>query len=127
MSGFTLPPMGFGPGSQAHEADLPANHVPLPQGMRTYIPHLPEVEEVAEVAPAMALLARMAEACDRAAASGATEDFDLAQLDAASRRFLAETLGEGEVSVKMLGVPAVAAQESVFAESGRSRARAWTG
>ncbi|WP_210528150.1 hydrogenase expression/formation protein [Rubellimicrobium arenae] len=115
MSGFTLPPMGFGPGSQAHEADLPTNHIPLPQGMRTYIPHLPEVEEVASVAPAMALLARIAEACDRAVADGATEVFDVAQLDPASRRFLAETLGEGEVSVRMLGVPAIAAQESVFA------------
>jgi hypothetical protein len=41
--------------------------------------------------------------------------FNLSGLDPSNRRLLAETLGEGEVSIRMNGVPAIAAQEWVFA------------
>lgn len=114
VQNFHLPPIGFGPGSQGDEGEA-LEYMPLPSGMRTYSTHLPEVEDTGPLAPALALLARLADACDDAAAGGAAQVFDLTGLDAANRALLAETLGQGEVSVKMRGKPALAAQESVFA------------
>lgn len=111
---FHLPPMGFGPGSQAGD-DEALSYPVLPQDMRTYSPHLPEIEDPDALAPALDLLRRVAAACAAVARTGAGVRFDLAGLDAANRGFLAETLGEGEVSAKAAGVPATAVQESVFA------------
>ncbi|WP_068114252.1 hydrogenase expression/formation protein [Tropicimonas marinistellae] len=113
MSGnFVLPPMGFGPGSQPPTEDgRELEYMPLPQDMRTYSTRVPEVEDSTRLAPALELLARIAEA----AASGRHATFDLATLDAANRALIAETMGEGEVSVRIHGIPAIAAQESVFA------------
>lgn len=112
-SPFTLPPAGFGPGSQpVEEGEL--DYMALPSGMRTYSPRLPEVADPAAAAPALALLAALAEACDRAAA-GTPASFDVSTLPPAARKLLAETLGQGEVSVMLRGIPALAMQESVFA------------
>jgi len=97
------------------EADRPANLAPLPQEMRTFVPRHVERPENGDVAEAMEILARLADACARVAAGGPSEVFDLTRCPAPSRRFLAETLGEGEVSIRILGIPAIAAQESVFA------------
>ncbi len=113
-SPFTLPPAGFGPGSQNPFDGDGVQYTPMPQGMRTYSAHLPEVAEGADVGVALALLTRIAEACDRAQ-DGRTSNFDLSVLDTANRAFLADTLGEGEVSARIAGVPAIAAQETVFA------------
>lgn len=115
VQNFHMPPIGFGPGSQTADAEETLEYMALPQDMRTYSPHLPEVEDAASVAPAIALLRRIAGACARAARTGATAEFDLAGLDAENRALIADTMGEGEVSVKIHGIPAVAAQESVFA------------
>ena len=115
MSTFHLPPTGFGPGSQpAPEDGAELDYLALPSGMRTYAPHLPEVDDGAAAAPALALLARIAAACDRAVA-GATAAFDLSGLSPAARALIAETMGEGEVAMRLRGIPAVAVQESVFA------------
>lgn len=114
MQNFHLPPTGYGPGSQPEAEDgKELEYMQLPQDMRTYTAHLPEVEHAPK--GALDLLAQLADAADRVAQGGAAERFDLSTLDAASRRVLAETLGEGEVAVKVRGIPALRVQESVFA------------
>ncbi|WP_116132262.1 hydrogenase expression/formation protein [Tropicimonas sp. IMCC34043] len=109
---FVLPPTGFGPGSQltgAEGAEL--EYMPLPQDMRTYVPRVPEVADPAPLSAGIARLARMA----AAAGAGHCATFDLSDLDAANRALVSETLGEGEVSARIHGIPALAVQESVFA------------
>lgn len=112
---FTLPPTGFGPGSQPLQADDELSYTAMPQGMRTYSAHAPEVDDLARVPRGAALMRAVAEACDRVAAGGAPESFDMAALPAADRAFVVDMLGEGEVAIRIRGIPAVAAQESVFA------------
>jgi len=113
MVDFTLPPTGFGPGSQP--ADDSVDYMVLPQDMRTYSPALPEVDDPEALGPALALLESLGEMAGRVAVSGRSESVDLAPLDAPNRRLVAETLGEGEVSARLRGIPAIAVQESVFA------------
>ena len=115
VTSFTLPPVGFGPGSQPSDGDDELSYMSMPQDMRTFSPRIPEVENPGLYGPAFDLLAAFALACDEVAETGEAVSFDLRSLDAANRRLLAETLGEGEVSIRMLGIPAIAAQESVFA------------
>lgn len=113
VSNFHMPPVGFGPGSQPEEEEG-LEYMHLPEGMRTYSAHLPEVGDGAGVGPALALLERIAEACDKAAQGGMAR-FDLSGLDAANRALIAETMGQGEVAVKIRGIPALSVQEAVFA------------
>ncbi|NDK36467.1 hydrogenase expression/formation protein [Rhodovulum sulfidophilum] len=113
VSNFHLPPTGFGPGSQPADEDM--GYMQMPSGMRTYAPHLPEIADADAAGPALALLTQVAAACDRAAATGEGEAFRLSDLPPEARRLLAETLGQGEVSVRIGGISPVAAQESVFA------------
>lgn len=114
VSPFTLPPTGFGPGSQAPAGDE-LTYLPLPSGMRTYEPRLPRADDPAALAEALAVLARLAAAADRVAAGAPPEDFDLAPLAPAARAVVADALGQGEVSMKLRGLPAILVQESVFA------------
>ena len=114
VSPFTLPPAGFGPGSQP-DPDGDLAYMAMPSGMRTYAPHIPEAADPAVMAEALALLARLADAADAVAGGAAPAEFDLAPLSAAARKVVADTLGQGEVSMKLRGVPAVMVQESVFA------------
>jgi len=114
-NGFLFPPVGFGPGSQPDD-DEELSYMALPSGMRTYVPHLPEVGDPSQVTPALKTLADIAGACEIAAAAGGERaEFDLSGMDPASRALMAETLGQGEVSMKLRGVPALMVQESVFA------------
>lgn len=111
---FTMPPAGFGPGSQPDpEGDL--QYMPMPSGMRVYTPHIPDAEDVAALAEAVAMLTRMAGACDAVSEGGPPVSLDLATLSPAARRAMADALGQGEVSMKVRGKPAVMVQESVFA------------
>lgn len=113
---FHMPPVGFGPGSQPSEEDgMELEYMPMPQDMRTYTPHVPEVELAPALAPALELLNRIAKAAARAGEGGDNTRFDLSGLDPANRALIAETMGEGEVAIRIHGIPAVAAQESVFA------------
>lgn len=115
VGNFTLPPMGFGPGSQPLAEDDTLEYMSMPQDMRTYAPHTPDVNDPAKVAVGMAMLAEIAAACGRVAKGGAAERFDLSGLDKSNRALIADVMAEGEVSVKIHGVPAIAVQESVFA------------
>ncbi|MBT9384205.1 hydrogenase expression/formation protein [Pseudooceanicola sp. CBS1P-1] len=113
MQNFHLPPTGYGPGSQTSEDGAELEYMSMPQDMRTYTMHLPEMMD----APTEALdaLLAFAEACERVAAGGAAQRFDLSALSPSARRLLSETLGEGEVAMKIRDIPAIRVQESVFA------------
>jgi hydrogenase-1 operon protein HyaF len=115
VSNFHLPPTGFGPGSQPVEDGLELDYLALPSGMRTYAPHLPEVEDITGLDAALAVLRAMADACETAARTGQRTEIDLRALDRGNRLLVAETLGQGEVAMKLRGIPALAVQESVFA------------
>jgi hydrogenase-1 operon protein HyaF len=114
VSPFTLPPSGFGPGSQP-DPDGELQYMAMPSGMRTYSPHIPTAEDAAALIEAIAMLAEMAAACEMVAQGAAAVEFDLATLSPAARKVMADALGQGEVSMKVRGVPAVMVQESVFA------------
>lgn len=116
VGNFHMPPTGYGPGSQPLGEDgKELEYMPMPQDMRAYTLHIPEIEVGETHAPALTLLSEIARACEAAAKGGGSQQFDLSGLDEANRALIAETMGEGEVSVRMHGIPAVAAQESVFA------------
>jgi hydrogenase-1 operon protein HyaF len=87
----------------------------MPSGMRTYSPHIPDADDTAAMAEAVAMLAEMAAACEIVAQGAAPATFDLSKLSPAARKVMADALGQGEVSLKVRGVPAVMVQESVFA------------
>jgi len=113
---FRLPPTGFGPGSQpSPEEGGDLEYMPLPEDMRTYAPHLPEVEVDDSLTPALTLLARLSDAAAEVGAGAAPQVFDLSGLDPANRALIAETMGEGEVAMKIRDIPALSVQESVFA------------
>ena len=115
VTNFHLPPIGFGPGSQSGEEGDQLAYMELPQDMRSYSMHVPDAPADADPAPALAVMTRLAEAAARVATEGGTARTDLAGLDPANRRLMAETLGEGEVSLRIYGIPAIRVQESVFA------------
>ncbi len=112
VQNFHLPPTGFGPGSQPEDETL--EYMPMPQDMRTYSPHIPDTDDGADP-HALALLGQIADAAKTVASGAAPITFDLSDLSAVSRALIAEVLGQGEVSIRMRGIPAIAAQESVFA------------
>ncbi|MDE4099999.1 hydrogenase expression/formation protein [Phaeobacter gallaeciensis] len=115
---FMMPPTGFGPGSQPlDQQDETLEYMPLPQDMRTYAPRIPDIEPLAEndLSEALDLLQDVAAAASRISGAGGTARFDLGSLDAANQALIAETLGSGEVAAKIRAIPAIAAQESVFA------------
>lgn len=114
VGNFHIPPTGYGPGSQPDE-DSELEYMEMPQDMRTFSPHIPDVAADPALAPALNLMTEVANAADRVAKGSMPERFDLASLDAANRALIAETMGEGEVAMKIRGIPAVRAQESVFA------------
>ncbi len=112
VQNFHLPPTGFGPGSQPDDETL--EYMPLPQDMRTYAPHIPETD--AGIDPdALEVLVKISDAAREVARNGGSASFDLSGLSEPARALIAEVMGEGEVSIRMRGIPAIAAQESVFA------------
>ncbi|KGM48044.1 hydrogenase expression/formation protein [Pseudooceanicola atlanticus] len=113
MQNFHMPPTGYGPGSQTEEGGEELEYMSMPQDMRTYSARLPDID--AAPAPALDFLLALADACDRVAAGGTPERFDLSQLGGEARKIVADTLQEGEVAMKIRGIPAVRVQESVFA------------
>jgi hydrogenase-1 operon protein HyaF len=114
-SDFRIPPVGFGPGSQPSAADgEELSYMAMPKDMAVYMPHTPEVEDPDAVAPALKLLRDVTAAC-KEVAQGGSRRFDLRALDAENRALIADTLGEGEVSAKIRGMPATAVQETRFA------------
>ncbi|MEO1678581.1 MAG: hydrogenase expression/formation protein [Pseudomonadota bacterium] len=113
---FQMPPTGFGPGSQPEPVDgAELEYIELPNDMRTYAPCIPMVEADEALAPALALMRQIAKAAEAVAAGRTPQSFDLLSLDPGNRRLISETMGEGEVAMKLRGIPALSVQESVFA------------
>jgi hydrogenase-1 operon protein HyaF len=116
VQNFHLPPVGYGPGSQpAPEDGGELEYMEMPGDMRTFEARIPMVDDTKHLEPALALLAHVADLADDVAVSGGTRTVDLATLDSENRRLIAETMGEGEVAMKIRGLPALSVQESVFA------------
>lgn len=116
VNNFQMPPTGFGPGSQPTIEDgQELQYMQLPQDMRAYSAHVPDVEPDEGLRPAFDLLRAIAQAADEAGKAGNTHHFDLGSLDRRNHALIAETMGAGEVAIRIEGVPAIAAQESVFA------------
>lgn len=119
----TTPPLGFGPGSQQDE-DEGLAYMSMPSGMRTFEAHLPEVADKARLAPALKVIADIVAAL-KDWRPGETSTIALSHLDAANRALVDETLGEGEVAVKVEAQDpagrAVEIQEATFAGVWRLR------
>lgn len=128
MRDMTLPPVGFGPGSQpgADEgADLA--YVPMPSGMQVYQPRIPFEVERAALEAAAPLLGKLRDAArnwqEKPGKGGQGTVFPLDEITPAGRRLIDETLGEGEVSIIVAENPRIEIQESVFAGIWRIRRR----
>jgi hydrogenase-1 operon protein HyaF len=114
-SDFRLPPIGFGPGSQPSAADgEELSYMAMPKDMAVYLPHTPEVDDPKAVGPRADAPARHRRGLRRGR-KGRIANFDLRPLDAENRALVADTLGEGEVSARIRGIPATAVQETRFA------------
>ena len=122
----TVPPIGYGPGSQPEGEDGLA-YLPMPSGMRIYEPHLPEIDDVARAQPALETLEAIRLALAGWQPDGSTAIM-LDRLDAEARRLVGETLGEGEVSV-LVETPAgrIEIQEATLAGLWRVRGAARPG
>ena len=113
---FTMPPTGFGPGSQPGPEDgVELNYMAMPSGMRTFEARLPDIDDPAAARPMLDFLLRLAKAAEAAASGHRSAMFDVASLNPFNRALLAETLHEGEVSVVVEGQRPAKIQEAVFA------------
>ncbi|MGR7994184.1 hydrogenase expression/formation protein [Xanthobacter sp. ZOL 2024] len=121
----TQAPMGFGPGSQPTAEEEGLAYLPMPSGMRIFEAHLPEVEDKARFAPALEVVAEILDAL-KAWTPGGSLTIPLSHLDADNLALVDETLGEGEVAVKVAGADgrAMEIQEATFAGVWRLRGAA---
>ncbi|MBS7537526.1 hydrogenase expression/formation protein [Ancylobacter lacus] len=94
----TMPPIGYGPGSQPDDGVDGLAYLPMPSGMRVFEAHLPEIEDPARVAAALATLEDVRAALAGWMAGGSTT-VSVGHLDPANRALVDETLGEGEVAI----------------------------
>jgi len=124
MKDFPIPVRPAGPGSQPQD-DAPLDCVPFLRDVPTFsMPRLPDKAEAAHMRAARDLLARFVDGM----ASG-TPKIDLAGFHAGGLEVLNETLGEGEVAIRIADAAAlngdsaaeVRIQETVFAGVWRER------
>jgi len=116
MTDFPIPVRIVGPGSQPVDDDA-LQYLPLPREMNTFrMPAVPERADETALAHARDILAgflRELEHWDPATAPHGPR-VDLAPVPPAALELVNQVLGEGEVSVKVAGVPEFRIQESVF-------------
>lgn len=119
MKEFPIPvrpvPDALGPGSQAGEGDG-FSYVPIPRDVPTFsMPQVPEGADAASIAAARRLLARFVEQMQ----DDGRPRIELTSLPASVLRVLNESLGEGEVSVRIAprngDAFEIRVQETVFA------------
>lgn len=116
VQNFHIPPVGYGPGSQpAPEDGAELEFMEMPGDMRTYSAHVPHLDDLSGLKPAIDLLHEVAAAAALVGETGKSEVVDLSPLDEKNRALVDETMGEGEVAIKVRGLPPLAIQESVFA------------
>lgn len=94
----TMPPIGYGPGSQPGDDTDGLAYLAMPSGMRVYESHLPEIEDPARFQPAFAALEAIRAALAGWAPNSSTA-IGVGDLDAPNRALVDETLGEGEVAI----------------------------
>jgi hydrogenase-1 operon protein HyaF len=114
MKDFPIPVRGFGPGSQPAEEELAV--LGFSRDVPTFsMPQVPEGADAGAMAAARSLLAGFVDGM----AGGGTPSIDLAGVDPAALEILNQTLGEGEVRIKITahfnGTREVRVQETVFA------------
>ncbi|MCK6430330.1 MAG: hydrogenase expression/formation protein [Burkholderiaceae bacterium] len=124
MKDFPIPVRPIGPGSQPlDEAGL--DYVPIPRDVPTFsMPRIPDDADAANMRAARDLLARFVDGM-----AGGASKLDLAGFDAGGLEVLNQTLGEGEVAIRIADAAApnggdtidVRIQETVFAGVGRER------
>lgn len=116
-----------GPGSQPADDDgAELTFMEMPKDIRTYAaPLLPEPEEVTGIGPALDMLDGVCRAAATMDIGGEPEVFDITGLDAVSRAFVDQALGDGEVSI--VAGATVQVQESVLAGIWRVHEVAVTG
>jgi hydrogenase-1 operon protein HyaF len=119
MKPFPLPVRAIGPGSQPPE-EVDFDYLPMPREMNTFsMPMLPQHADAANMAQARVLLERFLERFDRWRQGEAR--LDLAGADEGAVKILNETLGEGEVAIRIVGPREIRIQETVFAGVWRER------
>ncbi len=123
MSPFPISGLTLGPGSQPDAPDGAGLHyLPMPQGMETYRPpRLPEPERAVACAAGLALLGRLLDALDAYQVGDAPWELDLAGLPGPDLDLIDQTLGEGEVSIRLAGATELRAQETRLAGCWRVR------
>lgn len=124
MKDFPIPVRPIGPGSQPSDvAEL--DYVPMPRDVPTFsMPQIPDDADAANLRAARDLLARFVDGM-----TGGTPKLDLAGLHAGALEVLNQTLGEGEVAIRIADAAALAdgdtrdvrIQETVFAGVWRER------
>ncbi|QDF99370.1 hypothetical protein CJ010_23940 [Azoarcus sp. DD4] len=113
---FPIPVVAVGAGSQPAE-DEDFDYLPMPSGMDTFAPpRLPDQIDPAARATAVATLEGLLAAM-RAWSFGSAGHpvVDLGGLDSTSLALINDALGQGEVSARVDGSPALRIQETVFA------------
>ena len=123
MKEFPIPVRPIGPGSQpSDEAQL--DYLPIPRDVPTFsMPSVPENADAGNMRAARDLLARFVDGM-----AGGAPKFDLAGFDDGGLEVLNQTLGEGEVAIRIADAAAldngavdVRIQETVFAGVWRER------
>ena len=103
-----------GPGSQNTDEDGDFAFMEMPKGIHTYaMPELAETADKASFRPALQKLEAVLSALRSLPGPGTSIEIDLHGLDAANRKFIDQTLGEGEVSI--IAGSTIQVQESVLA------------
>lgn len=95
-----VPPLGYGPGSQPGDGEDGLRVMAMPSGMRVYEPHLPDIADRAAMDGALSTLEHIRDAL-AAWQPDQSLVIPIGHLDAANRALLSETLGEGEVSIRV--------------------------
>lgn len=123
MHAFPIPVVALGPGSQQEDDTL--DYLPMPHDMHTYhAPILPEQEDMGERADVSVWLGQLLKAVQDWRFTHCTVSLDMSSLAEANRQLIDQVLGEGEVSVQVVGENGTLnIQESVFAGIWRVRGR----
>lgn len=123
MKPIEIPVVGVGPGSQPMEEDGATLTYPqMPRSMATYEPPvLPEADEVGDFAGGVALLGRLNRVLAAHRVNEPPQVLDLSGLDTGDVEMIDQTLGEGEVSIRVQGVDALRVQETRLAGVWRVR------
>jgi hydrogenase-1 operon protein HyaF len=122
MKPIAIPIRTVGPGSQpAEDADL--DYMQMPRGMSTFsMPQIPENAEAAAMAEARDVIDAFVAAFGRARRAGDPHHrVDLGAVGPAALEVLNQSLGEGEVAIRIAGPTEIRIQETVFAGIWRER------